>query len=97
MRHVSTKVAGFKCDQWLGYTLNDWGKKKEPISGVGTCLSLHNIHASSEVNQASYPVSTKSSFSRNKAAEAWSLPHPSTIHLHGVMLNFTQGQLSFSY
>jgi hypothetical protein len=58
----------------LGYGLDDRGSRVQFPAGAGNFSLHHRVQNGSEAHPASYPMGTRDSFSRGKAAGAWSWP-----------------------
>jgi hypothetical protein len=52
----------------LGYRLDDWGSRVRLPAGAGNFSLHHSVQNGSGVHPASYPMDTRGSFLRGKAA-----------------------------
>jgi hypothetical protein len=58
----------------LGYGLDDRGSRVRFPAGAGNFSLHHRVQNGSGTHPVSYPMGTRGSFSRDKAAGAWSWP-----------------------
>jgi hypothetical protein len=79
--HILDKSSDSSVRIALEYGLDDRGSRFRFPAGTGNFFLHHRVPNGSGAHPASYPMGTRGSFPRGKAAGAWSWPLPSSVEV----------------